>query len=749
MMDQERGASADRRATPAILTRIFPFLAWFRAYSLESLRADFISGLTVALVLIPQSMAYAQLADLPAFYGLYASFLPPTVAALFGSSRQLATGPVAVVSLMTSTALAPLATAGSQAFVAYAILLSLLVGLFQFLLGVLRLGMVVNFLSHPVVNGFTNAAAIIIATSQLPKLFGVEVDKAEHHYTTVYRTVVAAWHHTHWPTLGLGVLALAIMVLLRRIHPRIPNVLVAVLVTTLIAWLSGFERNETVMLAQIDSDQVHDLVVEYDETLSQASATMERKVTTATELRTVEQSLGSHSFEAIDLHAEVNRLEVRAERLRHKAEVLRANLRDYRFQGIRDSNGVDRFFVPASPLPPGEDLGRQWRIKVGNHALDVDAVTLVGGGAVVGVIPSGLPRISVPRVDFSVLTNLLTMAVIISLLGFMEAISIAKAMAARTGQHLDPNQELIGQGLGNLVGSFSQGYPVSGSFSRSAVNFQTGGVTGLSSLFTSLVVLVTLLFFTPLLYHLPQSVLAAIIMMAVVGLLNIGGFIHAWKAQKYDGLISVVTFVSTLGFAPHLDRGILLGVVLSLAVYLYRNMKPGMEILSKTPRGDYRSARRWHLDTCRHVAVLRFNSSLFFANVNFLEDAVTQTIDSMPELKHVLVVGNGMNELDASGEVLLSRLVTRLRERGLDISFSGLNDHVLDVMHRTHLLEKIGEDHFYRSVAHAVTEIHEGACIGDPDHTCPLVQPALESFEVEPAMRRRLEEADERIKRGG
>ena len=248
------------------------------------------------------------------------------------------------------------------------------------------------------------------------------------------------------------------------------------------------------------------------------------------------------------------------------------------------------------------------------------------------------------------------------------------------------------------------------------------------------------LFFTPLLYHLPQSVLAAIIMMAVIGLLNVSGFVHAWKAQKYDGLISVISFVATLGFAPHLDKGIMLGVVLSLALYLYRNMKPNMAVLSKTPRGDYRDAGRWKLDTCRHVAVLRFSGSLFFANVNYLEQVVLDTVASMPELRHVLIVGNGMNELDASGEVLLSQLVTRLRDRGLDISFSGLNDSVQDVMKRTHLHEKIGADRFFYSVEHAVQEIHAGVCLESSDHLCPLLHPRFKGYELDEETRRKLEQ---------
>ncbi len=228
-----------------MISRFFPFLRWFQGYDLNGFRADLISGLTVALVLIPQSMAYAQLAGLPAYYGLYAAFLPPMIAALFGSSRQLATGPVAVVSLMTSASLEPLATAGSGGYIAYAILLALMVGIFQFALGVLRLGLVVNFLSHPVVNGFTNAAALIIASSQLDKMFGVYVDKAEHHYETIVRVAEAAFHYTHWPTLGMGLLAFVIMYVLKRLYPRIPNVLVAVAVTTTLSWGFHFQHDRS------------------------------------------------------------------------------------------------------------------------------------------------------------------------------------------------------------------------------------------------------------------------------------------------------------------------------------------------------------------------------------------------------------------------------------------------------------------------------------------------------------------------
>ncbi|MBZ0263423.1 STAS domain-containing protein [bacterium] len=726
--------STIRSVTPLVL-RFLPFLHWFDGYTLNRLKADFIGGLTVALVLIPQSMAYAQLADLPAYYGLYAAFLPPVIAALFGSSNQLATGPVAVVSLMTATSLAPLASAGSESFVAYAIILAFVVGLFQFFLGVFRLGMVVNFLSHPVVNGFTNAAAIIIATSQLSKLFGVEVDKAEHHYETVYNVIVAAVHHIHWPTFSIALLAFATMIILKKINPRIPNVLVAVVLTTIISKVTGFQKNETITLYQLHSTEVQHLVNVYNQVIDETRLKMEEKVQVGNKLREMEHESGRHSIDVIEMRAQFAKLDVIVHNYKERSHHIKAELRDYRFS--RSDEEEPSLFLANRDLEPDKKR-ENWRIKVSNSKLDPNQIMLAGGGSVVGNIPSGLPTISVPKMEFSIILQLLPMAIVISLLGFMEAISIAKAMAARTGQRLDPNQELIGQGLANMIGSFGQSYPVSGSFSRSAVNIQAGAVTGLSNAFSSLIVVITLLFFTPLLYFLPQAVLAAIIMMAVIGLVNVSGFVHAWKAQKYDGAISIITFFTTLWFAPHLDKGIIIGVLLSLGLYLLRNMKPEIATLSRTSDGHFRSSKRWDLETCKHVAVIRFNNSLFFANVNYLEDEVLNTISAKKTLKHLLIVGNGMNELDASGEVLLSKIVSQVRELGLDVSFSGLNDHVVDTMKRTHLYEKVGEDHFYLSVAQAIGTIHAGSCIGSNNYDCPLLPPKPKGMKVSEDMIERL-----------
>lgn len=702
-----------------MIKKIFPFVRWFSNYTSAHFRVDLISGLTVALVLIPQSMAYAQLADLPAYYGLYAAFLPPIIASLFGSSNQLATGPVAVVSLMTATALAPLATAGSEAYIAYAIVLSLIVGLFQFMLGVFRLGLVVNFLSHPVVNGFTNAAALIIATSQLSKLFGVTAEKAEHHYQTVYNVIKAAMHSTHLPTLGLAVLAFAIMYVLRKINRNIPNVLVAVLVTTIISWATGYEHNIEIKIDSFMDQVVTKEIESYNSLTTNIEDLLQKRVELSNQLSNELKKAGKHSIPELDLEHEVGILNLNMEQFSLKKAHLRRSLQDYKFS-ITESNPPKAYLKDL--LPEGVKVDkRTWHLKVGNGRLKPDALTIIGGGSVVGSIPRGLPGISVPEFNLRIFLQLFSMAIVISLLGFMEAISIAKAMAVRTGQRLDPNQELIGQGLANIAGSFVSSYPVSGSFSRSAVNIQAGAVTGISNVISSGVVLVILLFFTPLLYHLPQAALAAIIMMAVIGLLNVQGFIHAWQAQRYDGVIAIITFVTTLAFAPHLDKGIMIGLVLSLGHFLLRNTKPDIALLSKYYDGTYRNAERRNMRQCRHIAVVRFSSSLFFANVSYLEDQILDLENRMPDLKHVHIVGNGINELDASGEEVLSTLIGRLRKAGYDVSFSGLNDHVLDVMHRTHLFEKIGENHIFGNVTQALLSFFDKTHTQTEEDRCPLV----------------------------
>ncbi len=548
--------------------RFLPFYRWIgELKNPDVLKADIIAGITVALVLIPQSMAYASLAGLPAYYGLYASFLPGMIAAIFGSSRQLATGPVAVVSLLTASALEPIAAGSPEAYLTYAVVLAIFVGVFQFMLGLLQLGVLVNFLSHPVVIGFTNAAAIIIATSQISKLFGVTVEKAEHHYETVWRVIEAAFDHSHMPTLAMGVLALAILILLKKFMPKVPNVLVAVAVTTLLAWYFKFEEM---------------------------------------------------------------------------------------------------------------------------------------GGAVVGSIPEGLPGLVIPDAQWSEVSGLISTAIAIALIGFMEAISIAKAMAARTQQKLDPNQELVGQGISNVVSGLFQGYAVSGSFSRSAVNINAGAVTGFSSVVTGLVVGITLLWLTPLLYHLPQATLAAVIVMAVVNLVKIEPIKYAWKVQQQDGVVAIVTFVLTLVLAPHLENGIIIGVLLSLGLFLHRTMRPRIAILSRHPDGTLRDARTHELPICPHISIIRFDMSLYFANTGYFEDTILDRVAAHPELRYIIIDAESINAIDATGEEMLHSLARSLSDAGVELLFARTKLQIRVVFIRTGFVDILGEDHFFATRTEAM-----------------------------------------------
>lgn len=702
-----------------MIAKIFPFLEWFQNYDAGKLKTDVVSGLTVALILIPQSMAYADLAGLPAYYGLYTSFLPPMIAALFGSSRQLATGPVAMVSLMTAASLKPLAAAGSSGYIAYAIMLALMVGGFQLILGILRLGLVVNFLSHPVVNGFTNAGAIIIASSQLPKLFGVSVDSAAHDYETVWRVVQAAVHYTHWPTLLIGVFAFGLMYGLKTFMPRIPNVLVAVVVTTLISWGTGFQQERVSTLSEIGSNRAKVLIKQFNTAMQSIAALSHQR----TEISQVlaRASADHDPIGMIDSQREAGVINAQMAQQSEDGRRYREQIRSLLFKCAIQNDGRTLFW-PVDEVPEGAVTdGRTWRIKVGNHPLPGDKVVMIGGGQVVGAIPKGLPAVSFPDINAGVMMNLFPFAVIISLLGFMEAISVAKAMAAKTGQRLDPNQELIGQGLANIVGALGKSYPASGSFSRSAVNLQAGAVSGMSAVFTSFMVVVALLFFTPLLYHLPQSVLAAVIMMAVIGLVNVSGFVHAWKAKWYDGAISIISFVCTLIFAPHVHYGIMIGVGLSLIVFLYNSMRPKVVSLARADDEALRCVSTHGLKECDHVAMVRFDGPLFFANSSYLEDKVMAIMREKKTLKHIILVANGINDIDASGEETLSLLIDRIRSAGMDFSMSGVNETVMNVFRRTHLPEKIGANHLFPTMEKTIRAIHADSHRNSHEPACPLL----------------------------
>jgi MFS superfamily sulfate permease-like transporter len=701
------------------LQRLLPFLSWIgELRNPATLRADLLAGLTVALVLIPQSMAYAQLAGLPPYYGLYAAFLPPIVSALFGSSRQLANGPVAVVSLMTAAALEPLASSGSEGYIAYAILLALLVGLFQITLGLLRLGVLVNFLSHPVVVGFTNAAAIIIATSQLGKILGVSVEKAAHHYETVWNTLQAGLADGHLPTLAMATLAFAIMIGLRLLNPRLPGVLIAVVITTLVSWFWGYEQRQELTPDQIASPEVQQLVREQFGLRNQTESL--KKQLTLVE-HDYQAALEQYGEDAPDTLSALHARDIAASTLQQKLQQYQDDLKELRMLHFKlvapeDNDGAVKLYLRDN-VPPGlETMGGVWRLR---DILEKQSLLVTSGGAVVGSIPSGLPGFQFPRLDWNVIAQLLSAALTIALIGFMEAIAIAKNMAARTRQRLDANQELVGQGMANIVGCLFQSYPVAGSFSRSAVNISAGALTGFSSVVTGLVVVVALLWLTPLLYHLPQATLAAVIMVAVVGLVRIAPIRHAWKAHPHDGSVAIITFVLTLLLAPHLDKGILIGVGLSLGLYLYRTMQPRVAVLSRFRDGSLRDIAVHPLKTCDNISIIRFDGSLYFANTGYFEDKILAKVAYYPNLQGVIIDADGITPSAATGEDMLVELSLHPSESGIELLFARMKRQSMDTLRRTGDIEHIGEAHFFARVQNALDYAWEK--LGD-DHaaSCPL-----------------------------
>ncbi len=578
-----------RQYTREFISRFIPYLKWLgELKNPQTLIKDCLAGLTVALVLIPQSMAYAQLANLPAYYGLYASFLPVIIAALFGSSRQLQTGPVAVVSLMTAAALEPLATANPEGYLVYAAVLAIFVGIFQLSLGLLRLGVLVEFLSHPVVIGFTNAAAIIIGTSQLAKLFGVTAESGNHFYETIWNVLVEASQHTHLPTLAMGIAALAIIFGLKKFAPKVPGVLTAVVITSVVSWLTAFEK---------------------------------------------------------------------------------------------------------------------W------------------GGKVVGNVPAGLPSIGIPEFDMSIALDLILKAIVIGIIGYMEAISIAKAIAVQTRQRIDANQGLVGQGLGNIVSGLSGAYPVAGSFSRSAVNMAAGAVTGFAAIFTGILVAASLLLlhFSQYLYHLPQATLAAVIISAVINLIRIKQIKYAFRVHAHDGFIAMLTFVLTLILAPHLEQSIFVGVVLSLGLFMYRTMHPHITILSRASDGELRDAGSNILQTCPNITLMRFEGPLFFASAMYFEEKVLERVAAKPNLKFIIVDAEAITEIDATGEDMLHQLSLRLAALHIEFVFARTKRQVMDVFVRTGFAGPDWIDHFYRHDESAIEFAWQN--ISDCEHeVCPLAK---------------------------
>jgi len=661
-----------------LLENLFPFLRWF-PMSQQSLRSDLIAGITVALVIVPQSMAYAQLAGLPVVYGLYASLVPVIIASLWGSCSQLHTGPVAMLSLMSAAALIPFASPGSDRFIELSIMLALMVGVLRLLLGLFRLGVIVNFLSSPVIVGFTNAAALIIGLSQFSKVLGVPFPRTDFYLGDLWN-VVTQVSEAHWPTVLIALGAWAVMHFGRKLAPSFPSILAAVVLATGVSAAIGFERNTTVSLDQVADPTFTGMARDY----ASASDSVERLTERLSELNEAiraaeEEAEGQPSSEGAAAKAEREELDARLARAKAQRNELTIDL--YAHTLTREQGR----FVAAE--------GGDWRF---NRIVGENQVQLAAGGAVVGTIPEGLPSFNVPIIDQTLMWELLPAALVMALIGFMEATSISKAIAAQTGERIDTSKELVGQGLGNIVGSFFGSYTVSGSFSRSAVAARTGAKTGLFAIISALGVMVVLLYLTPYLYHLPQAVLAVIVMTAVFGLIRIQPLTQAWKVERPAAVIGVVTFLATLYLAPDLANGILLGVILTVLAYLIQTMRPRAEIVARRPDGGLGGIEAHGLEPMSEDYVpVRFDGSLSFINVAYFEDIILEALSRFPRARTILVIGSGINTMDSSGEEKVRELVERLHKQGVTLAFSSLKSQVRRVFEEGDLVKVIGADNLY------------------------------------------------------
>ena len=673
-------SAAEAGVPRSALSRFFPFLRWFPLRR-DSLRGDIVAGVSVALILIPQGMAYATLAGLPVVYGLYASFLPVMVASMWGASRFLHTGPVALLSLMSAAAIEPLATRGSEEFVALSMTLALMVGVLRLGLGAFRMGVLINLASHPVINGFTNAAALIIGLSLLNTFINVPMPRSDMFLRDLWH-VVEQLPLAHGPTVAFGLGTLVLLSLMKRYTPKIPGVLAVVVLGILLSYAIGFEKTAIVAPVQIEDTAARASFERVAELEADLARVKDEQAEASKRVSTLGEAEHDYALEADLLRLGGEEQSLKKQLYGLKVEVYRHALVPVR---TADGNTVYRA-AEHSVLRPA------WHFVAARDG----QFKLSGGGQVVGDIPAGLPAFALPQMDLGVMGGLLGTAFIMALIGFMEATSISRALAAQSREKLDSNQELIGQGLANIVGSFFQSYTVSGSFSRSAVAARSGARTGFYAIISAVGVVLAMLFITDAFYHLPQPVLAAIVMSAVFGLIDFRTLRHAWSVRRSDGVVGALTFAATLWMAPQLASGVLVGVVCTVLVFLHGVMQPRSEILGKTRDGSLAGAISHDLPPIsEYYVALRFDASLVFINSAYFEEAVMKALAQFPQARAVLVIGDGINRIDATGEEKLRALARDLKSAGVTLMFSGLKKQVREAIVRAGLDQAVGAENLF------------------------------------------------------
>ncbi len=550
---------------------VAPFLRWLKDYDRDKFLRDAIAGLTVAAVLVPQSMAYALLAGMPPIYGLYASFLPTILAAMFGSSRFLATGPVAMTALLSASVLYGFAEPGSEKWINLMGVLALMVGFIRLTIGLLKLGFVVELISTSVITGFVSAGALVIALSQTGHLLGFKITQS----TLIYQVVVDIFskiEKVNPYTVGIGLLAYAIIWLSKKIHPLVPGALLSVIITSLLNYF-------------------------YD---------------------------------------------------------------------------LERF-----------------------------------GVAIVGQVPQGIPTPSLPSEDYSTVASLWGGAMVVAAFGLIEAVAIAKRLAVQSGDRWDANQELIGQGIANIVAGIFKGFPVGGSFSRSALNFQLNAKTPLASFITGSVVGITLIVLAPAFYYLPKATLSAIVLSAVISLIKPYEIVKLYKVNKMDGLVAGVTFVSV--FFMELWVALTLGTLIALGSFVYKTMYPRLVVLTRNPQSHtFVNAEREKLPECPQILYIRPNMPIYFANAEYVYEYVLEKVRERKErgsLKFLLFDMEAVQYMDATGAYTLMRLFDELRRQKVEPAMANIACDVYPILERIGFERHIDTDLIFDSKGHSIVEL--------------------------------------------
>ena len=542
-------------------------LDWGRGYNRHTLLGDGMAAVIVTIMLIPQSLAYAMLAGLPPEVGLYASVAPLLAYALFGTSRVLAVGPVAVVSLMTATAIGSFAAAGSDAYWAAAITLAFLSGLMLLAMGLLRLGFLASFLSHPVIAGFISATGLLIAAGQLKVVLGIRSEG--HTFIELVPSLISQLGNTHWLTAAIGLTTLAFLFWARsRLKPLLLRIKLPPRLADLIA------------------------------------------------------------------------------------------------------RAAPVFAIAAT-------AALTWQLGWAD-----------AGVRIVGTVPQGLPPLTLPVWDFALWQQLAVPALLISVVGFVESVSVGQTLAAKRRQRIEPDQELVALGAGNLAAAFTGGYPVTGGFARSVVNFDAGAQTPAAGMLTAIGILLAALLLTPALYYLPQATLAATIIVAVLALVDVGVLRRTWVYSKPDFAAALATLLITLTFG--VEAGLIVGVAVSLALFLFRTSRPHIAEVGLVPGTEhFRNIHRHKVLTTPEVLSLRVDESLYFANARALEDRINAAVAANPRLHHIVLQCSAINDIDASALESLETIDRRLRDAGIRLHLSEIKGPVMDHLQRTDFVEQL------------------------------------------------------------